>query len=157
MTQSWCRRLFIILHGINSNYMILGSHITLPYWPCFWLNSLTRLKTMIIPVDPKCNAITWAQQHISPPLKTSNCGSNLWNKLYFHISKTSAVVQVLNRFVNKALMQHFEVNNAFIHSQHGFRTEKYVHTKFLQKYDYITIWQTIFCWHDPSKPIRSFY
>ena len=51
---------------------------------------------------------------------------------------TSAVVKVLERFVNKALLEHLEVNNILSTSQHGFRSGRSVDTNPIQTYELVT-------------------
>ena len=57
---------------------------------------------------------------------------------YRPISVTSAVVKVLERFVNTSLIEHLEVNNILSISQHGFRSGRSVDTNLIQIYELVT-------------------
>ena len=57
---------------------------------------------------------------------------------YNPISITSAVVKVLERFVNKALIEHLDVKNILSTSQHRFRSGRSVDTNLIQTYKLVT-------------------
>ena len=77
----------------------------------------------------------WKTSYVTPIHKKGpkDCAEN-----YRAISITSAVVKVLERFVNRALIQHFETNNILTPSQHGFRSGRSVDTNLIQTYEYVT-------------------
>ena len=54
---------------------------------------------------------------------------------YHPISITSTVVKMLKVFVNRALIQHLEINNILTFTQHGFRSLRSVDTDLIQTYD----------------------
>ncbi|XP_065574911.1 uncharacterized protein LOC136036534 [Artemia franciscana] len=57
---------------------------------------------------------------------------------YCPISITTAVVKGLERFVNKALIEHLEINIILSISQHGFRFVRSVDTNLIQAYELVT-------------------
>ena len=77
----------------------------------------------------------WKTSYITPIHKKGRRDSA---ENYCPISITSAVVKVLERFVNKALIEHPEVNNILSTSQHGFRSGRSVDTNLIQTYELVT-------------------
>ena len=69
----------------------------------------------------------WETSYITPIYKKGQRDSA---ENYCPISITSAVVKVLERFVNKALIEHLEVNNILSTSKHGFRSGRSVSKAF---------------------------
>ena len=57
---------------------------------------------------------------------------------YHPISITSAVVKVLEGFVNKVLIEHLQVNKILSTSPFGFRSGRYVGTNLIQTYELVT-------------------
>ena len=77
----------------------------------------------------------WKTSYIAPIHKKGQRDSA---ENYHPISITSAVVKVLEKFVNKALIEHHEVNNILSTSQHGFRSGRSVDTNLIQTYELVT-------------------
>ncbi|XP_065575020.1 uncharacterized protein LOC136036615 [Artemia franciscana] len=59
-------------------------------------------------------------------------------KNYKPINMTSAVVLILDRIINSAVVKHLEANNVLHSSQHGFYSGRSVDTNLRELYDHIT-------------------
>ena len=81
------------------------------------------------------NLSDWKKSYITP-IHKKGPKDNAEN--YRPISITSAVVKVLERFVNRALIQHLETNNILTSNQHGFRSLRSVDTNLIHTYKNVT-------------------
>jgi hypothetical protein len=77
------------------------------------------------------NLSDWKKSYIKP-IHKKGPKDNAEN--YRPISITSAVVKVLERFVNRALIQHLEINNILTSNQHGFRSLRSVDTNLIHRH-----------------------
>ena len=81
-----------------------------------------------ISVDYGKIPLDWKSALVTPVFKKGNC-STLSN--YWPISLTAIVYKILEHIIHTSVISHFELNNIFTDSQHGFRKRRSCDTKLI--------------------------